>query len=180
MESSFLSSAITAGMSQDQKDKFNEEYHEDIYVGYRYYTKRGKVDPDFDYKKEVQYSFGHGLSYTTFDWELIASKPAKNQPINGNQEIELQVKVTNQGNRSGRDVVEAYLTAPYYDGEIEKSSVKLVGFQKTKLLIKIHKYEKNLYSCICFDRIRILRKSTSNLHLRIIRQRCIAKRLDRT
>ena len=49
-------------------------YVEGIYVGYRYYVTRGMVDRDagYIYEDEVQYSFGHGLSYTTFDKSIVS------------------------------------------------------------------------------------------------------------
>ena len=55
---------------------------------------------------------------------------------NGN--IEVSIKVKNTGNVPGKDVVQIYVNAPYteYDiaNNIEKASVSLVGFDKTKLL----------------------------------------------
>ena len=41
-----------------------EEYKDGIYVGYRYYEK---------YNVPVQYCFGHGLSYTTFEYSDITA-----------------------------------------------------------------------------------------------------------
>ena len=114
------------------------DYYEGIYVGYKWYEtadREGYWDSYGGYDNIVAYPFGYGLSYTTFDWELIDSKPGKNTNITDNQDIVLQVKVTNTGSAPGRDVVEAYLDAQYYPGEIEKAAVKLVGFQKTKLLV---------------------------------------------
>ena len=116
------------------------DYLEGIYVGYKWYETADAEgfwndDPYNGYENVVAYPFGYGLSFTKFNWELVDSNPAKNSNIDKNQEIELQVKVTNSGSRAGRDVVEVYLTAEYYPGEIEKASVKLVGFQKTKILM---------------------------------------------
>ena len=116
------------------------DYIEGIYVGYKWFETADAEgywdqDPYNGYENVVAYPFGHGLSYTTFSWELIDAKPNKNSNIRNGEDIVLQVKVTNTGNVPGRDVVEVYLTAEYYPGEIEKSSVKLVGFQKTKLLM---------------------------------------------
>ena len=116
------------------------DYYEGIYVGYRWFETADAEgfwdDPEYGgYENVVAYPFGHGLSYTTFDWEILTSEPAKNANIKENEEIKLQVKVTNTGERTGRDVIEVYLTAQYYPGEIEKSSVKLVGFQKTENII---------------------------------------------
>ena len=116
------------------------DYYEGIYVGYKWYETayaEGYWDqsPYNGYENVVAYPFGHGLSYTTFDWELLGSTPNNHANITENQDIVLQVKVTNTGNRPGRDVVEVYLDAQYYPGEIEKAAVRLVGFQKTKLLV---------------------------------------------
>ena len=115
------------------------DYIEGVYVGYKWYETADEenywANMGLDYADVVAYPFGHGLSYTTFKWELVDTKPSANSNINAYQDIEVQVKVTNTGNRSGRDVVELYLTAPYREGEIEKASVSLVGFQKTKTLV---------------------------------------------
>ena len=46
----------------------------------------------------------------------------------------VKVTVTNTGDRAGKDVVQLYYTAPYITGEIEKSSVELAAFAKTKEL----------------------------------------------
>ena len=116
------------------------DYIEGIYVGYKWYETADAEgfwndEPYNGYENVVAYPFGFGLSYTTFSWELIDTKPGKNANIIEKEEITLQVKVTNTGSRPGRDVVEVFLTAEYYPDEIEKASVKLVGYQKTKNLM---------------------------------------------
>ena len=116
------------------------DYLEGIYVGYKWYETAyaegyWEGDPYNGYDNVVAYPFGHGLSYTTFSWELNAVEPGNNSEIIENEEIKLQVRVTNTGSRAGRDVVEVYLAPQYYEGEIEKSAVQLVGFKKTKLLM---------------------------------------------
>ena len=116
------------------------DYYEGIYVGYKWYETADAegfwdADPYNGYDNVVAYPFGYGLSYTTFDWELANTIPSKNANIKENQDITVEVRVTNTGTRPGRDVVEVYLTAKYYPNEIEKASVKLVGFQKTKNLM---------------------------------------------
>ncbi len=102
------------------------EYIEGIYVGYRYY-ETAAADGFIDYDKTVQFPFGYGLSYTTFDEKLLGMKDDGNT-------IELQVKVTNTGDVAGKDVVEGYYRAPYNKGGIEKSDVVLGDFAKTSLL----------------------------------------------
>ena len=101
-------------------------YLEGIYVGYRYYVTRGMVDPDYSYEDEVQFSFGHGLSYTTFDKSIVEQKIDE-----ANQKVELTVAVKNTGNVKGKDVIQIYTHAPYTNGGIEKAYYSLTAFQKT-------------------------------------------------
>ncbi len=112
---------------------FNQ-YEEGIYVGYRYYetaaaeAQNGNY-ANFDYDKAVQYPFGYGLSYTTFDMEF------EDTPSFENDTFTFPVKVTNTGDTySGKQVVELYAEAPYTAGGIEKAKVILVAYAKTDLL----------------------------------------------
>lgn len=68
--------------------------------------------------------FGYGLSYTTFSQEFTAF-------TEDDDTIEMEVIVTNTGEVSGKDIVQIYYTAPYYEGETEKSHVVLGAFAKT-------------------------------------------------
>ena len=102
------------------------EYAEGIYVGYRYY-ETAAADGAIDYAATVQYPFGYGLSYTTFDQSIESC--AEDQGV-----ITLQVNVTNTGSADGKDVAQVYYTAPYTPGGIEKAHVVLAGFAKTGLL----------------------------------------------
>lgn len=83
------------------------------------------------YNASVVYPFGYGLSYTTFEWEVVSSSAGL---ISADSTISVQVKVTNTGDVAGKDVVELYYTAPYTAGGIQKSHVTLGNFAKTKLL----------------------------------------------
>ena len=121
------------------------EYTEGIYVGYRWfetaykegfwdnYTLEGLADDSTKtgYDAVVQYPFGYGLSYTTFDWELTDTSLAKGSNITNESKIKLTVQVTNTGDMAGKDVIGVYLTAPYTPGGIEKSYVKLVAYAKS-------------------------------------------------
>ena len=103
---------------------FNEsdsycEYTDDIYVGYRYF----ETIPDA--QKKVNYPFGFGLSYTTFD---IA--PASAYEENGI--ITVKTRVTNSGFVAGKEVVQVYFSAP--QGKLGKPKYSLCGFVKTDLL----------------------------------------------
>ena len=96
------------------------EYYEDIYVGYRYFETIPGA------KEKVRYPFGYGLSYTTFS----LSKPVAEQK---GDRIMISLSVTNTGTMAGKEVVQVYYSAP--QGVMGKSSISLVGFQKTKLLV---------------------------------------------
>ncbi len=116
------------------------EYREGIYFGYRWYET---VATDMDaaaegngeswYQDAVVYPFGYGLSYTSFDREL--SNVAETGVIDApNRTVTIRVKVTNTGDRAGKDVVQVYASQPYTQGGIEKAARVLVGFAKTDLL----------------------------------------------
>ncbi len=142
------------------------DYEEGIYMGYRWYETANEdgffdtdshgltvaqrlaaADPnnpaDLYYNRldGVVYPFGYGLSYTTFDVEIVSANNSGVSISNGaqlntayGQEITLNVKVTNTGDVAGKKVVQVYYSAPYTSGEIEKASVNLVQFAKSKLL----------------------------------------------
>lgn len=98
-------------------------YAEGLYLGYRYYETY-YADDEAAYAAAVQYPFGYGLSYTTFSQQLGELTATA-------EGVEVNVTVTNTGDRPGKDVVQLYLTAPYTNGGIEKSEVALVAFDKT-------------------------------------------------
>mgnify|MGYP005777957085 FL=1 len=112
----------------DMEGYYYVDYVEGIYVGYKYYETAAE-EGYIDYDSTVQYPFGYGLSYTTFSKEVTN--------VSGDldsDEITVDVKVTNTGDTAGKDVVQIYAEAPYYEGGTEKASVDLVGFDKTELL----------------------------------------------
>jgi len=102
-------------------------YVEGIYVGYRFYETY-YLNNEAGYQAAVQYPFGYGLSYTTFDQKMSDLQKKDDGTVS------FDVTVTNTGTTAGKDVVEAYYTAPYTEGGIEKSAVDLLDFTKTKEL----------------------------------------------
>ncbi len=116
------------------KPYFFVDYEEGIYVGYRYYETRGYTDGETWYDNNVVYPLGYGLSYTTFDWEIKDTTPNDGREIDQDEEIEVEIEVTNTGDVAGKDVVQLYVTAPYYEDGIEKAHKVLVGFAKTAIL----------------------------------------------
>lgn len=132
-------------------------YNEGIYVGYKYYETRyeDKVlnqgnAGTYTYTDEVLYPFGHGLSYTTFettDYSMSTTDTG----------FDFSVTIKNTGGYKGKEVAQIYLQSPYTDYDkangVEKASVQLVGFAKTKELdpgksdtVKIHVDKKDLAS----------------------------------
>ncbi|WP_238581656.1 glycoside hydrolase family 3 C-terminal domain-containing protein [Demequina aestuarii] len=103
-------------------------YAEGIYIGYRYY-ETAAVEGFVDYDEAVVYPFGYGLSYTDFAWEIAGSELGDTDG-----EISVDVTVTNTGDVAGKDVVQVYVNAPYYDGGIEKAEVVLTDFVKTGVI----------------------------------------------
>jgi len=99
---------------------------EGIYVGYKFF-ETADTEGLLDYDEYVQYPFGYGLSYTTFEQKISDFK-------DDGSTITMSVDVKNTGSVAGKDVVEVYYTPPYYNGGIEKSSVNLIEFGKTQLL----------------------------------------------
>ncbi len=73
------------------------QYRDGLFVGYRYYNTANKG---------VAYPFGHGLSYTSFDYENIDA-PASWSVDTG--PLTIRVNVANTGNRSGSEVVQLYV-----------------------------------------------------------------------
>ena len=101
-------------------------YVENIYVGYKFYETAAE-EGIIDYDAVVQYPFGYGLSYTTFEQKMSDLK------VEGNT-VSFDVTVTNKGTVAGRDVIEVYFNPPYTNGGIEKASANLVCFDKTGVL----------------------------------------------
>lgn len=87
------------------------EYREGIYVGYRYYDTAGVP---------VRYPFGHGLSYTGFQYsDLQVSEQAA------------AFTITNTGNRAGAEVAQLYVSC--CSGSVFRPGLELKGFCKVWL-----------------------------------------------
>lgn len=119
------------------------DYAEDIYVGYKWYETadadgfwnsdkaKSQWNISNGYKDVVQYSFGYGLSYTTFEWKILEISLASGETLKKDDYISIEVEVTNTGSYKGREVVQLYYTPPYTKGGIEKAEVNLLAFAKT-------------------------------------------------
>ncbi|MRX73717.1 glycosyl hydrolase [Bacillus lacus] len=95
------------------------EYKEGIFVGYRYYDKKG-VEPLFP--------FGFGLSYTEFqhsDLKLDSSS------INDQEALTVSVTVKNTGSAAGQEVVQLYVRD--VKSTVIRPNKELKGFSKVML-----------------------------------------------
>lgn len=93
------------------------DYEEDIFVGYRYFDS---------FRKDVSYPFGYGLSYTTFGYANPSIRFS-------NGVYTISVDVTNTGKKSGKEIVELYVSAPDAQNN-NKPEKELKAFAKTREL----------------------------------------------
>lgn len=94
-------------------------YKEGIFVGYRHYDR---------YNIEPQFPFGHGLSYTQFEYSNLQIEPktgASSYPV------KVSVDVKNTGKREGKEVVQLYV----YDvkSSVPRPKKELKAFEKINL-----------------------------------------------
>ena len=107
------------GTWRDGHQIIDEEYKEDIFVGYRW-TDKQKVRPTF--------AFGHGLSYTTFE---IGKAVADKKTMTADEKISFTVKVKNTGSRAGAEVVQLYIND--VKSSLPRPVKELKTFQKVYL-----------------------------------------------
>ncbi len=94
-------------------------YREGLYVGYRYFDT---------FNVPVLFPFGHGLSYTTYEYDDIDVSPtwsADREPLS------VRVSVTNSGERKGSETVQVYVRSPA--GAAYRPVHVLAGFTRLPL-----------------------------------------------
>ncbi len=97
---------------------YKEVYSEEMLIDYRWYNAR---------KIKAAYSFGHGLSYTSFEYndlQIIQLNGVSSIPT-------VTLTVTNTGHRAGAEVVQLYLDFP---NTARTPPRQLKGFVKTAIL----------------------------------------------
>ena len=87
------------------------EYREGLYIGYRYYDTAGVP---------VRYPFGHGLSYTGFEYSNISA-----------DEKSVTFTVTNTGKADGAEIAQVYVSC--MNGRVFRPRKELKGFAKVFL-----------------------------------------------
>ena len=143
----FAASASSSAAFQNFGNSNCVVYKEGVYVGYKYYETRyedlvlgqGNADGEkgiykstegsWNYAEEMGYPFGYGLSYTTFEQEILS--------LDYNAEtdqIEAEVRIKNAGKMDGKASVQLYVQAPYTDFDKEnglgKSAIALMAYDK--------------------------------------------------
>lgn len=96
-----------------------QTYNEGIFVGYRWVDKE-KIKPLF--------SFGHGLSYTTFAYDKVS---ADKKEINADGSVTFTVNVKNTGSVDGAEIVQLYISD--LKSSLPRPVKELKGFEKVFL-----------------------------------------------
>lgn len=103
-------------------------YSEGVFIGYRYYDKK-KID--------VLFPFGHGLSYTTFEYNNLKLEiNGKSQELTAAQALDsdtvkISVDITNTGNTAGKEIVQLYIKN--FIGMENRPEKELKDFAKVSL-----------------------------------------------
>ena len=95
-------------------------YKEGIFVGYRWHDKQ-KLKPLF--------CFGHGLSYTSFQYGKISMDKKE---MTADETITVKVRVKNTGSREGKEIVQLYIKDK--KSSLPRPEKELKGFEKVSLL----------------------------------------------
>jgi beta-glucosidase len=94
------------------------EFSEGLEVGYRWYESQG-IEPLFE--------FGHGLSYTDFEYSHVQVTP---KATSGEKEVRIRFRLANTGERAGTEIAQAYVGFPDAAGQPSK---RLVGWEHVTL-----------------------------------------------
>ena len=107
------------GIKEEGDEYWQTHYDEGVYVGYRWYDTK---------EIPVQFPFGHGLSYTTFEYSNAkAAKPS----MTAAGTLKVSVDVANTGDRDGAEIVQLYIADP--EASIDRPAKELKGFEKVFL-----------------------------------------------
>ena len=94
------------------------DYEEGLFIGYRWYD-REEIEPLF--------AFGHGLSYTTFDYSNLRAVPPK-----GTSSVAaFELDITNSGDVLGKEIVQGYVKVS--ESKIDRPIKELKKFEKVSL-----------------------------------------------
>jgi beta-glucosidase len=103
----------------DSDNDKHVEFTEGVFMGYRGYDKSGKA---------VQYPFGYGLSYTTFNLSQMTVEPA----TGADAILQVVCELKNTGNVAGAQVVQLYV-GKNGESKVERPLKELKAFRKVYL-----------------------------------------------
>ena len=107
----------------------DEEYKEGLFVGYRWIDRlKMKKSKGDKVKSEPLFAFGHGLSYTTFQYGKVT---ADKSSLTADEQITFTVPVTNTGSRAGAETVQLYIRD--VESSVERPFKELKAFNKVFL-----------------------------------------------
>ena len=107
------------GIKEADDEYWQTHYDEGVYVGYRWYDSK---------EVPVQFPFGHGLSYTEFEY---SNAKASKTDMTADGTIKVSVDIRNTGDVDGAEVVQLYIADPI--ASIDRPSKELKGFEKVWL-----------------------------------------------
>lgn len=141
--------------------KYVETYYQDVYNGNQpvpagYEGMTAQEAAKAWYEDTITHAFGSGLSYTDFSINIegvyvdaaktitlaeaaedpsnFASSDGVSKVIQKYKKLYVDATVANTGEVSGKEVVQIYVSAPYYENGIEKPAMRLIAFGKTEEL----------------------------------------------
>lgn len=98
------------------------QYREGIWVGYRFFNTTGNP---------VAYPFGHGLSYTQFDYSNLVVANTNELKPNHEMKVSVIATIKNTGDRAGSEVVQLYVGQQ--DPSVHRPTRELKAFCKVHL-----------------------------------------------
>ena len=107
------------GIKTEDDEFWQTHYSEGVYVGYRWYATQ---------EIPVQFPFGHGLSYTTFEY---SNAKAAKLSMTAAGTLKVSVDVENTGSVDGAEVVQLYIADP--EASVDRPAKELKGFEKVFL-----------------------------------------------
>lgn len=93
-------------------------------------TATNYVSAYIDLKNSPRFAFGHGLSYTTFEYSDLKLSQKK---IKSNEKIEVSITISNTGKQEGTEIVQLYLRDKV--GSVVRPIIELKDFQKVHLKV---------------------------------------------
>lgn len=102
-------------------DRYETQFRETIYTGYRYYDT---------FHKETLFDFGYGSSYTTFEYRFISNELKEDG-------LYTTITLKNIGDMDGKEIIEVYMS--FENSKIARCNHELINFEKVFLKVNEEK-----------------------------------------